>query len=136
LRAVIGRLGRIFLGLFLLVQAGPTCACALEHALLCGGSNDTVAAVSTGLTGPGRCCDDPGCTAPTSCTGHSHHEAACSARGLSEPPKQQASNGNPAIVDFCWLSIFCPARSSPDRVSSDDPPDLRVGSARSLPLLI
>ena len=131
--AVIGRFGRILLGLILLLQAGPTCACAIEHVLTCG---DSDGAVADGLTGSSRCCDDPGCTALTSCPRHSDHHSPCSVRALSELAKQQASNIGPAVAHLCSLTVFPPAEGSHARAPFNDPPDLPVGSARSLPLLI
>ena len=102
---------------------------------MCGDSNGAVAPASS-LTGSSRCCDDPGCTAPTSCPRHSHHEVACAARALTEPAKQLASDNNPVLVGFDPPALFCPATTSHDRILFDKPPDLPVGSARSLPLLI
>jgi len=132
----MGRLRQVFLGLLLLMQAGPACACALEHVLLCGDSNAARPAAPGGLAGPGRCSDDPDCAAPASCPRHSQHHATCTARGQSAPAVRQASDVGPVALDWCSPARY--SRLTDARVCAVDgePPDLPVGSARSLPLLL
>jgi hypothetical protein len=143
------RVGHLLLGLVLLVQTGPLCACAIDHALLCDDSHDfateceiadslraTAGPCADSLRATAGPCADPRCVGEDATCPRHHHGGACARRESSHPSGRPASQaGLPVLAVFRPLAVSVPAESFGRLSSRDASPDTPSDSTRSIPLL-
>jgi hypothetical protein len=119
---------RLILAAVLLVQTGPVCACAVDHALLCDGPHGSDGPVTV------EACGDARCGAECSRCPRHHEGGGCS-RSDSVNRSDRASLDAPAPVALALLTppavadpAFC---RDPLKTPAPEPPP---GSTRSIPM--
>lgn len=128
------RVGPVLLALLLLIQAGPLCACAVDHALLCGGPHETPLAVADGQPNHHTSCGDPRCGVSCDTCPRHHHGAGCGRRDVAGSRlKLSSAIAFPLAVRVAPLMGSEP--SSPQHFLHEVVPTPSPGTKLSLPLL-